>query len=373
MNPMNKRVIIPFIAAMAVFTSCDEDSFPGLMPDYTDVSDEVPVQVYVGKSSGTVDVKGSGEIENYGMFAGKSIYVFAFSAVDGVRYDAVPSQDDAVPGVLLFGRRATLDGRETLARWADDEIVNYPSRQYCDYPYDFFACYIDDLPLTGIKATADKVSAKVTIDGRNDIMRSKAVPPEGEYFCYNSARRYITPVFKFSHSLVKLSFKAKPGLTPGHNQEVDIHYVKVKSRSTGTFTLASRDGILDFEFDNNTATFELTEKDGSEYVKQSIVTRDNADSDEGIIDLAGGSALLVSPEASYEISIGLSQPGLNGGAPADNVKKIKLSQGEFISGNSYDIIFEVFGRNNVSVGAVLTPWSDPVLLDDITDDQRPEK
>lgn len=370
---MNKRVIIPFIAAMAVFTSCDEDSFPGLMPDYTDVSDEVPVQVYVGKSSGTVDVKGSGEIENYGMFAGKSIYVFAFSAVDGVRYDAVPSPDDEAPGTLLFGRRATLDGRETLARWADDEIVNYPSRQYCDYPYDFFACYIDDLPLTGIKATADKVSAKVTIDGRNDIMRSKAVPPEGEYFCYNSARRYITPVFKFSHSLVKLSFKAKPGLTPGHNQEVDIHYVKVKSRTTATFTLASRNGELDYEFDSPTATFVLTEKDGSEYVHQSVVTRESTDSDEGIITLAEGSCLLVSPESVYEVSIGLSQQGVNGGAPANNVKKIKLSQGEFLSGNSYEIIFEIFGRNNVAVGAVLTPWSDPVVLDDITDDQRPEK
>ena len=362
-------MLIPILAGLVAVTSCSERSFTGLLPDYTDVSEEVPVRVYVG--SGTADVRGAGDIDSFSDFEGKSIYVYAFSAVSGVSYDS-SSEGSGAPAFLMRGRRATLDGKETLARWADEENICYPSMQWCDYPYDFFACYMDDIPLGGVTYSSDRVTARINIDGRNDIMVSRADPPEGSYFCYSSARKYINPVFKFSHALVRLRFKAKPGLTPGISQEVGIEYLSVRSRTGATLTVASRDGKLGPVFDGAYSSLYLRNADGSEYSPETIYTRSGESEADGIIYIAGGASLLVSPEDVYEVNIGLSQPDVSGGAAAGNIKKIRLPSGSFLGGNSYDIVFEIFGRNNISVGVVLTPWSDPIPFEDLTDDQRPE-
>lgn len=360
-----------FCTVLLSALSCSDNSFQGRMPDYTDVSDEVPVQVYVGSSEGAVEVKGSGEIKEYSDFAGKSIFVYAFSAADGVRYDKEFSGSGA-PDRLLFNRKAGLDGKESLARWADNERINYPSREYSTWPYDFFACFIDSDEAGRLTISSDKVVMDITLDGRNDIMVSKAEPPAGEYFCYVSARRFINPGFKFSRKLVRLRFKAKPGLTPGTSQEVDIHYVRVKSRTSGALTVASRNGRLDLDFRGDYTALPLMKEDGTDYQEEPLYTWDGNGVNDGQFYIAGGASLLVSPEEAYELSVGLSEPSVNGGSPADNVKKIRLAEGSFLEGNSYDVVFEIFGRNNVAIGVTMTPWSDPVALGGITDDQRPE-
>lgn len=134
--------------------------------------------------------------------------------------------------------------------------------KHTDWPYNFFAYYLDDLDLTQLQCVREKnrIYYDVELDGRRDFMSSVANPKLQEdkyannpykqkimdraYSAY-SASHGLNPVFSFQHHLVRLRFvicrPEEGGSVPSINESLVVKKVSVKSKVRGRFTVAVND------------------------------------------------------------------------------------------------------------------------------------
>lgn len=138
----------------------------------------------------------------------------------------------------------------------------YYNMKHTDWPYNFFAYYLDDLDLTQLQCVREKnrIYYDVELDGRRDFMSSVANPKLQEdkyannpykqkimdraYSAY-SASHGLNPVFSFQHHLVRLRFvicrPEEGGSVPSINESLVVKKVSVKSKVRGRFTVAVND------------------------------------------------------------------------------------------------------------------------------------
>lgn len=249
-----KNYLFMLALPVLMISGCTDKSF--VLDDRTEAgaSTVLPVKVSVGNTL----LKGSGSVDGTADLEGKDFYVYAFRKHDKATYGTTAV---AGPAVCLIdasldgetgkvgGRKARLTGAGPYAQWAG-RTVNWPCGGNHKDAYDFFAYYIDDAELTDVIREDDRVDIKLTIDGSQDVMLSKAALTQAQLtglsgqdrqcasdwsFSQFTAFRNISPVFTFSHQLARLDFEviADGGVT--------VEDISVLSMRKAVLTVAHKD------------------------------------------------------------------------------------------------------------------------------------
>lgn len=248
---MKNNVFILVLAGL-VFSACTDKSFSGADSTYDiGASANIPVRVAVGNAL----VKGAGDVGGIDDLYGKDFYVYAFRKSSKVRYDVTAAADrayclldasvDGESGQWAGGKRARF-AVGPYASWPG-KSVNWPNGENHKDAYDFFAYFIDDAELTGIARSDEKIDIRVTIDGSQDIMTSKAHVQNTGFngqdlqavsawsFSQFTAFRNIVPTFTFNHGLTRLCLAA------GTGGDVTIEELSVLSKKKAVLTLIHKD------------------------------------------------------------------------------------------------------------------------------------
>ena len=178
-------------AGMLMLFSCTDKSYRGSADTQFSPEESRLVIMSVGNTDNII-LKGSGAIENgdYDVWDGKPIYVYAFKR-DLMTSFAATSMDDSESCLIdasrdelgsLAGKRAKVGMLDAYVVWDGIEkaVYYHPG----NYPYDFYAYYIDNMevPSEQISRTDDSVSFPVEIDGSTDFMSAKAELTEEQLY-----------------------------------------------------------------------------------------------------------------------------------------------------------------------------------------------
>lgn len=346
-------------------------SFSGVVEDYYESSNPVPVKVFMGNPYQGVNVKSSGAVDSLSDFAGKNILVYAFSTREKAGYDGSGGNlYPEAPDCLIDGKKALLNGTDANAVWEDEENpVYYPMKEYSKWSYDFFAAYLDDAEVKDKSFSKDDVKYDIRLNGMQDIMSGVATPPKGYTFCYESARVEVNPIFRMQHHLVKLHFKVKPGITPSAEKLIRVESLTLEARVSAHMPIASKTRQMTPEFYGEKRVLYLSSAQTGEPVNPVTVKTvfdESLFTDDMIADISDAKdCFLVPPEESYVYTLTLSEaPYVEGdsdpvfAAPVSHEHTLTLPSGNpFAAGSAFNITFEVFGLNEVSVYVELTPWT----------------
>lgn len=337
--------------------------YVGYEDSHYDLTILQPVNVYVGNPSAGMDVRsGMGTVDRLAQMEDKTIYVFAINTREGVSYDR-DGGTILAPDFLLNGAVGTLSG--SWVSWTSHEPYYYPNNANYYHSYDFTACFLDDLNPRSIQRTKNDIRYQLSIDGWQDLMTSRAVPPDGYNFSYLSARMDVNPTFKMQHQMVKLRFELKPGVTAALSKRLNISGFELKTKTTGYLTVASRNGELSADFSQGeTKSLRLIKgkENGSfQYFEEAeiyTITDPSQLTPDKIVMMGGSGAYLLLPPAqkySYQFDI---EDKTTEGSSKDRVSGdlIIPSGAIFQSGNAYVVTFEVFGRNQINIGIETEDW-----------------
>ena len=286
------------------------------------------------------------------------------------------------------GRLAAWDNVYEKVEWPDGKDIFWPEHSEIDYTYDFFAYYVDDMPLTAdsYHRTDDEVNIDIELtDGRQDIMSSKAAPSDmrldgmfeyemdkilyKHYWCYSheAAKLNLQPEFVFKHHLSKVRFCVVPGVTEGVVNRVTIHSLKVETKYKGLFRVACKDGEPGVWFDPKAVKeFDLLNADGS-VLNYTMDTRRDATGSQEPMDL--GSYLLLAPSSNgYRVNLEMSEIKDFGGPHEDErspgvystfvYKGNQDSPDPFEPGSEYVVTFYIYGREDVRMNIEVKPWEE---------------
>lgn len=282
--------------------------------------------------------------------------------------------------------------------------------------FDFVGYYLDGAEQDAVPAPTEEgpYTVNVTIDGSQDIMTASAVPsPEdlsqytqqgidvNRLFSAYSARQGIVPTLNFEHKLVRLVFNAKPGNVNasstaelgGDEYGVQIKSISVKSQNTGVLTVAQVDGDHvvpgNIVFSGDSVPLYLKQRQaGDDYGTMELVDLTPAvlhwDSEAAGGEGAGileqvGEALLVQElkgeGKAYKMTIVLNQlmPGEQTPREFTMTTDVKLPEGSFKAGSSYNVNITVWGLEQISIKASLTAWEEGgnIDLDPFNDSEEP--
>jgi len=362
------RISLALTAAAMAVQGCNKP-FEMVIEQYLDTSAPVPVIMEIGDSQQGLSAKSSGSVDGYSELNGHKVLVYAVSTNAEVDYRKMTEEADGVD-ILAAGDTAVIDTDNSLVNWINkkQEDVLYPEKENSVITYDFFASYLDDAPAQyslGLSNSSTLVYS-ISIDGRQDIMTSRAVPPEGWNFGYLAACAKVNPRFYMKHDLVKLKFKLKPGVTPEGERTLYVHYLNLSSMNNAYLTAAIRTGEPGVSFYGDPVFLPLYMEDGNPFQIDQVTTvsevedeeKKQAQLDERTHILGGDKAcFLVAPQDSYEYELGLSKYELNVIEPLRH--KLALPSGKtFEAGKAYTVTFEVFGESDIAVFVDLTPWED---------------
>ena len=257
----------------------------GELPEDDDapLTENIPIVLGFGVSSFDILTRGSGAVEsgtNLEFWKNAKFYVYAFNK--NVETDLSVRWSEANEDICLLdanrlsedGGQSSSHGKEVRVKvdnsnlmpfFPDDKTGSqdiYYNMKHTDWPYNFFAYYLDDLDLTQLQCVREKnrIYYDVELDGRRDFMSSVANPKLQEdkyannpykqkimdraYSAY-SASHGLNPVFSFQHHLVRLRFvicrPEEGGSVPSINESLVVKKVSVKSKVRGRFTVAVND------------------------------------------------------------------------------------------------------------------------------------
>lgn len=280
--------------------------------------------------------------------------------------------------------------------------------------FDFVGYYLDGAEQDAVPAPTEEgpYTVNVTIDGSQDIMTASAVPEDlsdpiydgidvTRLFSAYSARQGIVPTLNFEHKLVRLVFNAKPGNVNasstaelgGDEYGVQIKSISVKSQNTGVLTVAQVDGDHvvpgKIEFSGDSVPLYLKQRQaGDDYGTMELVDLTPAvlhwDSEAAGGEGAGileqvGEALLVQElkgeGEAYKMTIVLNQlmPGEQTPREFTMTTDVRLPEGSFKAGSSYNVNITVWGLEQISIKASLTAWEEGgnIDLDPFNDSEEP--
>lgn len=270
---------------MLLLCGCSRGTYVGELPEDDDapLTENIPIVLGFGVSSFDILTRGSGAVEsgtNLEFWKNAKFYVYAFNK--NVETDLSVRWSEANEDICLLdanrlsedGGQSSSHGKEVRVKvdnsnlmpfFSDDKTGSqdiYYNMKHTDWPYNFFAYYLDDLDLTQLQCVREKnrIYYDVELDGRRDFMSSVANPKLQEdkyannpykqkimdraYSAY-SASHGLNPVFSFQHHLVRLRFvicrPEEGGSVPSINESLVVKKVSVKSKVRGRFTVAVND------------------------------------------------------------------------------------------------------------------------------------
>ena len=270
---------------MLLLCGCSRGTYVGELPEDDDapLTENIPIVLGFGVSSVDILTRGSGAVEsgtNLEFWKNAKFYVYAFNK--NVETDLSVRWSEANEDICLLdanrlsedGGQSSSHGKEVRVKvdnsnlmpfFPDDKTGSqdiYYNMKHTDWPYNFFAYYLDDLDLTQLQCVREKnrIYYDVELDGRRDFMSSVANPKLQEdkyannpykqkimdraYSAY-SASHGLNPVFSFQHHLVRLRFvicrPEEGGSVPSINESLVVKKVSVKSKVRGRFTVAVND------------------------------------------------------------------------------------------------------------------------------------
>ena len=270
---------------MLLLCGCSRGTYVGELPEDDDapLTENIPIVLGFGVSSFDILTRGSGAVEsgtNLEFWKNAKFYVYAFNK--NVETDLSVRWSEANEDICLLdanrlsedGGQSSSHGKEVRVKvdnsnlmpfFPDDKTGSqdiYYNMKHTDWPYNFFAYYLDDLDLTQLQCVREKnrIYYDVELDGRRDFMSSVANPKLQEdkyannpykqkimdraYSAY-SASHGLNPVFSFQHHLVRLRVvicrPEEGGSVPSINESLVVKKVSVKSKVRGRFTVAVND------------------------------------------------------------------------------------------------------------------------------------
>ena len=270
---------------MLLLCGCSRGTYVGELPEDDDapLTENIPIVLGFGVSSFDILTRGSGAVEsgtNLEFWKNAKFYVYAFNK--NVETDLSVRWSEANEDICLLdanrlsedGGQSSSHGKEVRVKvdnsnlmpfFPDDKTGSqdiYYNMKHTDWPYNFFAYYLDDLDLTQLQCVREKnrIYYDVELDGRRDFMSSVANPKLQEdkyannpykqkimdraYSAY-SASHGLNPVFSFQHHLVRLRFvicrPEEGGSVPSINESLVVKKVSVKSKVRGRITVAVND------------------------------------------------------------------------------------------------------------------------------------
>lgn len=270
---------------MLLLCGCSRGTYVGELPEDDDapLTENIPIVLGFGVSSFDILTRGSGAVEsgtNLEFWKNAKFYVYAFNK--NVETDLSVRWSEANEDICLLdanrlsedGGQSSSHGKEVRVKvdnsnlmpfFPDDKTGSqdiYYNMKHTDWPYNFFAYYLDDLDLTQLQCVREKnrIYYDVELDGRRDFMSSVANPKLQEdkyannpykqkimdraYSAY-SASHGLNLVFSFQHHLVRLRFvicrPEEGGSVPSINESLVVKKVSVKSKVRGRFTVAVND------------------------------------------------------------------------------------------------------------------------------------
>ena len=270
---------------MLLLCGCSRGTYVGELPEDDDapLTENFPIVLGFGVSSFDILTRGSGAVEsgtNLEFWKNAKFNVYAFNK--NVETDLSVRWSEANEEICLLdanrlsedGGQSSSHGKEVRVKvdnsnlmpfFPDDKTGSqdiYYNMKHTDWPYNFFAYYLDDLDLTQLQCVREKnrIYYDVELDGRRDFMSSVANPKLQEdkyannpykqkimdraYSAY-SASHGLNPVFSFQHHLVRLRFvicrPEEGGSVPSINESLVVKNVSVKSKVRGRFTVAVND------------------------------------------------------------------------------------------------------------------------------------
>lgn len=427
---MDLKYILWSCLGIAALTACSGDTYTGELPDANEgyLAEPIPVVLDLGVPSYDILTRGSGAFENTidasmkKLWENARFYVYAFNK--DVNVDLRTPWNEGYEDVCLLdgnrtsqeknmgGReiRVNIDDTSLMPFWPDwDNMPIFYNTQHTDWPYNFFAYYIDDSPMSPerLHREKDHIYLDVEVDGRRDFMSSIAQLTDDQIqkldndpnkqktieSCYSaySGNRGVNPVFRFKHHLVRFKFKIYPGGdVTAENIELSrylyLQSVRMTSKVDGQFTVAVSDPLTT----------------DPERPKQGIVFSDNARKDwfslgEGPIEDEGfetslrqkyyfaemkeedagkpqyertavpvGGSFLMASDSHYELKLKLEQYDASGNLVQNDFDKEELyyelnppsPYTVFEAGKAYTIRIAVFSPSRIEVGFEPGEWGD---------------
>lgn len=412
---------------------CSKGTYVGELPEDDDapLTENIPIILGFGVSNFEILTRGSGAVESghdLEFWKTAKFYVYAFNA--DVQTDLSVHWSEKNEDICLLDAnrlpngnaqssnhgkevRVKVDNSNLMPFFPDDEMGSqdiFYNMKHTDWPYNFFAYYLDDLDMAQHPCVRekDRIYYDVELDGRRDFMSSVANPElqqdkyannpykqkimERAYSAY-SASHGLNPVFRFEHHLVRLRFvicRPKSGNNiPDINESLIVESVSVKSKVRGRFTVAVNDKftdnsnkprvglsfnredyVSDEAYENSEDYLYLLKKNGDEIEiedRKLVNCRAYDEIDKTKPPFLGieggknksGASLLVVPADIYSARIGLSEDKSD-----DPIHKyvdvdLKLGTGTtgFKAGNAYVIYLTVNSLSDIGVEITAGEWT----------------
>ena len=379
---MKKFFYIPCIIGATLLASCTSDNDFDNTPSPDDWSNTVTnsnVEIKLGTgSNGTRSSLGDAN----GLFAANGLGVFCL-AKDKLSDDTKLIEinwsrlNESTKTYSLWmdnvKTNATINGDVTELSWADHKTRWYPIGNW--HRYSFYGYYprVEDQNIT---TSQTKITAKITINGTQDVIWGKADPDPAEklyaysgYYFRQPGNDEDIPVLQFEHKLMRLDFyvKAAPDAkgSTANAKNMGVQEIAVKDVPyVGTLTIAHKtsdpniceDGKLTFESTTKKDFFVSTD-DTSGGLSEVCWVEDDAKQ--------VGQGLLVPVPAkgkTYKVKITLANKQENPDKPdkaetmIPNEIELNNTQAQFEAGKNYKVMIYVPAATKVQANAKLTWW-----------------
>ena len=349
---MKKAYFLWIIIWMMTFVGCSGETYVGELPDNDDIllTEPIPIVIGLGVPSYQVLARGSGPFENTldeetkNLWENAQFFVYAFKK--GADTDLRTTWSESTEDVCLLDGNRTLKeqnsgGKETRVNidntslmpfWPDnDELKVYYNTKHTDWPYNFFAYYVDDSPVT-VHREKDRIYLDVKADGRIDFMSAMAEPTDDQlkkfegssskdkifrciYSAY-SANKGLDPVFRFKHHMARFRFVIYSGESDVNKvPDIVLKGIDLMAKVNGEFTVAVSDPLtqdpekprlgLVFKEEQDEQALSLRESDNTD-LKEYRVKLPDPSSDKTLFQQTSvyvGGSLLLPPQTTYRMKV----------------------------------------------------------------------
>lgn len=385
------NVLEGLIGGLFLLSSCADRSYPGeeVLTQKVEVTPESTYPVIISVGNSILD-ESTPEVAARASSFKSPIYVYSFKKDLDTDFRITTAEDREVclidgstaPVPTLQGKKAYVGTEEPYLVWSEEPLTMY----YLDsnQPYDVYGYYLDGMELTdeAVSRTQEGIRLKVNINGRQDLMSSKAVVTDEQLkqanipaddwalmreqcFSGYTAASNIQPVLEFKHHLTKLVFRLYPAVQ--NAWKTTINAITVRARTEGYFTVAhSTVGNMGVDFSEAEAygKLPLTEADGTTLLTDTYrPVQEGVDYSLPVYERPSvqvGDCLMVPPgEITYECEVQMTQLLDDGTLHSfKNTLHVTNGQAGFQAGNQYTVKLAIYGLQEIGIDVSVSPWID---------------
>lgn len=379
-----KKYFVFAIAALGMMAACQKNQ-----DEFAPVDNDAPVAVQFGINAPSLTVtKTKAAVDSWN---GETVYVYGFqnntaNALGAGKYDVTAPFINAVSADATAGTDPY-----KAALTVTNAATGTPFYYSLTNTYDFYGFYLGDLTLGTATTGTDMISYELTIDGSQDIMYAKAdqaidvanviaagsttLVPGDEAYAYSAwaARRGVHPTLVFEHALTRFNFFIEGRGTKFNT--VTVNNIQAKAVETGTLTVVGENlGYVaeTVASEDDYATFDLKMPNGTKFSENVVKTDDPATTEvveptvcgqvvTGTATLAGD-CIMVAPKMTSIDFLVTTSDDVAGTLPLTTITltpdMVDATLTEFAEGTAYNVTIIVYGPEEISITAELTPWAD---------------